>query len=106
MSKQTVPPHIRFYIPSNELIPTNLQLEVGTIRVRYERILLGFRFTVYESDAGKARDVVDEIVKQMLIDHDEPQHGISWRTVSLEEVQNPWVGCHVYEWFYRVRDSY
>ena len=98
--------HIRFWLPSDQRIPTDFWLIVGETKVHYERISHGFKFEVYETDAEKAKSIVDEIVKQMLIDHDESEHGVSWRTVSLEEVQSAWVGCHVYEWCYRVRDSY
>ena len=106
MSEQTYRPYISFHIPHGELIPTDLWLTVGSVKVRYERIFHGFKFEVYESDAEKAKGIVDEIVRQMLIDHDESEHGVSWRTVSLEEVQSAWTECHVYEWCYRVRDSY
>ena len=106
MSEQTYRPYISFYIPSDELIPTDLWLTVGNAKVRYEKIYHGFKFEVYEADAEKAKGIVDEIVKQMMIDHDNSEHGVSWRTVSLEEVQSAWMGCHVYEWYYRVRDSY
>ena len=106
MSEQTARPYISFYKPSDELIPTDLWLLVGSVKVKYERIFHGFKFEVYESDDEKANGIVNEIVRQMLIDHDESQHGVSWRTVSLKEVQSAWNGCHIYEWCYRVRDSY
>ena len=50
---------------------------------------------------------MDKIIEQMLIDHNESKHGVSWRTVSLEEIGSGWNRGHViYEWHYRVRDSY
>ena len=106
MSEQTAFPYIRFWKPSYELIPTNLWLMVGDVKVQYARIDRGFRFEVYESDAEKAKEIVDKIIEQMLVDHDEPQHGVSWRTVSLEETEIVGDVIHVYEWHYRVRDSY
>lgn len=106
MSEQTAFPYIRFWKPSDELIPTDLWLMVGDVKVQYGRIHRGFRFEVYESDAEKSKGIVDKIIERMLNDHDESQYGVSWRTVSLEEVQSAWTGCHVYEWCYRVRDSY
>lgn len=106
MSEQTAFPYIRFWKPSDELIPTDLWLMVGDVKVKYGRIFRGFRFEVYESDAEKAKEIVDKIVEQMLIDHDESQHGVSWRTISLEDIGLAWDGCYVYEWHYRVRDSY
>jgi len=101
-----MPAYIRFWKPSDEVIPTDLWLMVGDVNVQYERICKGFRFEVYESDAEKAKEIVDKIIEQMLIDHDEPQHGVSWRTVSLEETESVCDEMHVYEWHYRVRDSY
>ena len=108
MSEQTAFPYIRFWKPSNELIPTDLWLMVGDVKVKYKRIYSGFRFEIYESlNAEKAKETVDKIIEQMLIDHNESKHGVSWRTVSLEEIGSGWNRGHViYEWHYRVRDSY
>ena len=97
---------IQFYIPSDEVIPTDLWLLVGETKVRYERILHGFKFEVYEADVYKAQKIIDKIIKQMLIDHDESHHGVSWVTTSLKEVFSYGIEMHTYEWHYRVRDSY
>ena len=106
MSDQTARPYICFYIPSDQLIPTDLRLLVGDVKVKYSRIQYGFVFEVFHPDAEKAKHVVDEIVSQMLFDHDESHHGVTWETVSLEEMEKTWPISYVYVWHYRVRDSY
>lgn len=99
---------IRFYIPKDEVIPTSLQLYVDDVYVDYERIHGGFRFHIFLDDEEKAMEVAKEIVQQMKIDHDESQHGVSWRTISLEVVpQEGWYkSSTIIDWKYRVRDSY
>lgn len=99
---------IRFYIPKDEVIPTSLQLYVDNIYVRYERIHGGFRFHIFLDDEEKAMEVAKEIVQQMKIDHDESQHGVSWRTISLEIVpqEERYKFNTIIDWKYRVRDSY
>lgn len=99
---------IKFYIPSDETIPTDLRLYVGKVYVKYERIKNGFRFFVLLDDEEQAMKVAEEIVQQMILSHDESQHGVSWRTVSLEVVPQD-AGYKVdtiIDWKYRVRDSY
>lgn len=99
---------IKFYIPKNETIPTDLRLCVGDIYVLYERIKSGFRFYIGVEDEDKAIDVAKEITDKMKLEHDESQHGVSWRTISLEVV--PQDERHridtIVDWIYRVRDSY
>jgi len=99
---------IRFYIPKDETIPTDLRLFVGDVYVRYERIKSGFRFHISVNDEDKAIDVAKEITDKMEREHDESQHGVSWRTVSLEVVPQDerYRIDTVIDWIYRVRDSY
>ncbi len=98
---------IRFHIPKDQIIPTDLILKADDVMAKYCRIKGGFIFDVYTGDAEKARDIVQAVVRQMIVDHDESQHGVTWETVSLNEISNAsWVGCHSYAWTYRVRDSY
>ncbi len=99
---------ISFYIPSNETIPTELRVYVGDDYVSYERIESGFRFRTLIKDEDRAMKVVKEIVQMMIREHDDSEHGVSWRTVSLEIVpQNERyrIGTDI-DWKYRVRDSY
>lgn len=99
---------IKFYIPKDETIPTDLRLYVGDIDVRYERIKSGFRFHIGVDDEDKAIDVAKEIADKMKLEHDESQHGVSWRTISLEVVPQDerYRIDTVVDWIYRVRDSY
>ena len=99
---------IKFYIPKDETIPTDLRLVVDDVYVEYKRIGCGFVFHVLLDDEEKAVEIVNEIVQQMIKEHDESQHGVSWRTVSLEVVPQKArykIGTMI-EWKYRVRDSY
>ena len=97
---------IYFYIPKDQIIPTVFRLKVDDADVYYEKIENGYRFEVYEQSADKAKAIVDAVIEQIIIDHDESQHGVSWRTVSLEEVESNTEFTHIYEWRYRIRDSY
>ena len=100
--------NIRFYIPNDETIPTALRLYVGDVYVEYERIEGGFRFLTYFENEEEAMSVVKEIVNQMIWEHDESEHGVSWRTISLEVVtqdERYKLGTTI-DWKYRVRDSY
>ena len=97
---------IRFYIPGDLTIPTDLRLKVGDIDVEYERIPGGFKFIVFVSDQDVAMAVVERIIIKMKYEHDEPQHGVSWRTVSTTIVSDENDYYTSIEWKYRVRDSY
>lgn len=98
--------NIEFYIPKYEKIPTDLSLKVDGIDVDYERIKGGFRFYVYVDSTEKALEIVKAIAEQMISDHDESQHGVSWRTVSMEVTSDALGFRRTVDWKYRVRDSY
>lgn len=99
---------IQFYIPRHETIPTALLLYVGDVFVRYERIHGGFRFSIDTKDEAEAMEIAKKIVQKMKSEHDEPQHGVSWRTLSLEIVpqEERYKIDTIIDWKYRVRDSY
>lgn len=99
---------IKFYIPKDETIPTELRLYVGNVYVKYRRINNGFRFMLLLDDEDEAMKVVEEIVNKMKSEHDEPQHGISWRTKSLVVVhqEERYKFGAIIDWEYYVRDSY
>jgi hypothetical protein len=99
---------IKFYIPKDETIPTDLRLYAGDIYVCYKRIKSGFRFYISIDDEDKAIDVAKEITDKMKFEHDESQHGVSWRTISLEVVPQDerYRIDTIVDWIYRVRDSY
>lgn len=99
---------IKFYIPKSETIPTSLRLYVGNVYVNYYRIDAGFRFEINLEDEAEALNVAEQIVKKMIADHDEAQHGVTWRTVSLmvaPQEERYKVGT-IIDWKYRVRDSF
>lgn len=99
---------INFYIPNDETIPTDLRLYVDDIYVTYERTNGGFTFHISLDDEEKAMEVAKEIVQKMIREHDESQHGVSWRTVSLQVIpqEDRYKIDTLIEWKYRVRDSY
>jgi len=99
---------IQFYIPKDETIPTALRLYVGDIFATYERIHGGFRFYIDTKDEAQAMEIAKKIVQRMKSEHDESQHGVSWRTLSLEIVPQDerYKINTIIDWKYRVRDSY
>lgn len=99
---------IKFYIPEDETIPTDLRLYVDDVYVVYTRIQGGFRFWISLDDEKKAMEVAEEIAQKMKHEHDESEHGVSWRTVSLEIVpqEERYKFNTIIDWKYRVRDSY
>ena len=99
---------IRFYIPENETIPTDLRLYVGDVYVKYHRIDHGFQFEILLDDENEAMKIAEEIVNKMKYEHDESQHGVSWRTKSLiviNQEERYKIGT-IIDWKYYVRDSY
>lgn len=99
---------ISFYIPKGETIPTDLRVYVDDVYVDYERIKGGFRFRTLLDDEDRALEIVGEIAQTMIREHNESEHGVSWRTVSLEVVpqeERYKIGT-VIDWKYRVRNSY
>ena len=99
---------IKFYIPKNERIPTSLQLKVNDTFVTYERTVSGFRFEIPTDDETEALAIATDIAEMMIQDHDESEHGVSWRTTSFRIVDfgRPNTGFTWVDWSYRVRDSY
>ena len=97
---------IKFYNPGNLTIPTDLRLKVGDIYVEYERIPGGFKFIIDVTDEDIAMAVVERIIDRMKYEHSEPEHGISWRTISVAVTSDTNSIYTVIEWKYRVRDSY
>lgn len=99
---------IKFYIPKGETIPTDLRLKVDGMDVDYERIHSGYRFNINTEDEQKALEIATKITDQMKLEHDEPQHGISWRTIAMYVVKQEerYRTGTIVDWKYRVRDSY
>lgn len=99
---------IKFYIPKGERIPTGLRLYADDVYVTYERTDGGFLFRILTKDEKKAMEIAKEIAQVMKSDHDESQHGVSWRTVSLDIIpqEERYRIDTLVKWKYRVRDSY
>ena len=100
--------NIKFYIPNHETIPTDLRLYVGDVYVKYHRIDNGFRFEILLDDEKEAMKIAEEIVQKIKSEHDEQQHGVSWRTKSLciiHQEERYKIGT-IIDWEYYVRDSY
>ena len=100
--------NIKFYIPKDETIPTDLRLYCDDVYVEYERIDNGFIFRISEDNEDTAMQIATAIVDKIRYEHDESQHGVSWRTVSLEVIPQDerYKANTIIEWKYRVRDSY
>lgn len=99
---------IKFYIPKDETIPTDLMLYVDDVYVKYHRIKNGFRFEILLDDETEAMKIAEKIVERMTLEHDEAQHGIFWRTKSLvviHQEERYKIGT-IIDWEYYVRDSY
>ena len=102
------PDDIRFYVPKDETIPTDLRLYVGGVYVDYWRTDSGFRFSILLDDENQAMKIAEKIVERMKFEHDEPEHGISWRTKSLfvvHQEERYEIGT-IIDWEFYVRDSY
>lgn len=97
---------IKFFIPSGLTIPTDLTLDVDGTKVNYERIKNGFRFIIFTESGDEAFNVVNQIIDTMISEHDESEHGVSWRTTSFKFFPTNCDFKHVFEWTYRIRDSY
>lgn len=99
---------IKFYIPKNETIPTDLRLYVGDVYVTYQRIQSGFRFYILLEDEIEAMEIAKKIIHQMIKDHDESHHGVSWRTIAILVVpqEGRYKFSTIIDWKYVVRDSY
>lgn len=98
---------IRFYIPKDESIPTDLRLYVGDVYVRYERIEGGFAFHIMTEDEKLAMTIAEEIVEKMKWEHDESEHGVSWQTISLDIVpqEERYKIDTLVEWKHRARST-
>lgn len=90
--------HIKFYIPKNLTIPTELR---DNIDIYYKPIDkgFGFEFTIYDVNSDEeAMEIVKEIIDIMERENDES----SWRTVSLELIKSNWDFYKTVIWKYRV----
>ncbi len=87
-------------------IPLVLALDVDGTRVYYEHKIDDlFVFTVDCATEEKAMEIVKEVIQAIKSEHEEPNHGVTWRTTSLE-VTDASERYHyvIISWKYRVRD--
>ena len=97
---------IKFFIPKGQTIPTVLELRVDDVSVTYERIEGGFEFCVLIGDRDKAVEIVEEIVAKIKSEHDDPKHFVTWRTVSIDVVEESERYGYVRIWWkFYVRDA-
>lgn len=92
------------FITKGYKVPLILELEVDGINVTYRQDDGAIRFTVWVGDTEKALSIVNEIIKQIKLEHDDAKHGVSWRTLAIEiTAETDWYTCAV--WKYYVRDA-
>lgn len=85
-------------------VPLILEVEVDGEAVTYKTVGGSIHFTVWQGDTEKALSIVHEIISQIKAEHDDPKHGVSWRTVSVEvTAETDWYVC--VDWKYYVRDA-
>ena len=103
--------NIKQVVYSYETVPTELRATVDGVLITYKRTCSapysGFRILVEndisEEDAEKAaKALIDRIID----DHDETEHGVSWRLTSFDYIGRDILNRHEFVAYYRVRDSY
>ena len=97
---------IEFYIPKDQIIPTQLRVKVNdTIDVYYERTFSGWKFDFFKHQGvtlEMATAITDEIVSKMI--WQSYDHGAQLRECGVREIVND-------EWdlsitvFFRMRDA-
>lgn len=102
---------IKFYIPEDQAIPTNLRLKKGKVHIYYERLndKFGYEFQCYEIDNKKqGEEIVKEVANMMC--SQSYDHGQEWRIVSIDCVEfedNGFCGkSGTWQVEFRIRDSY
>lgn len=102
---------IKFYIPSDETIPTKLRLLANGKIVNYNKVhdKFAYDFTVYHATEEASKEIVDEIVRRMC--HQSYDHGAEWRVTNKEVIETFVIGdnytlsCTIRVSFY-IKDSY
>jgi hypothetical protein len=96
------------FITNGYKIPLCLEVKVDGVSVTYLRYGSDncFYFTVWTTDAEKAKAVVEKIVEQIIRERSDYKHFVSWRTESLKVIDtDERYGYITLEWVYYVRDS-
>ena len=104
--------NIKFYIPNDEMIPTQLRLKVDDkYQVDYSRVPgeFAYEFEIYnmpQNNKGYADEIIDKIVGLMV--SQSYDHGVSWRETGrefIEEFSYCDVSSYKYKVSFRVRDA-
>ena len=92
-------------------IPLQLECTVNDTVVYYDKLhkyageYPGYIFYIIDNiPENEAARKVEILIKRILADHDEPEHGVRWETKSFKQLEHPLY--HMFEWHYRIRDSY
>jgi len=97
---------IEFYIPKDEVIPTQLRVKVdGSIDVYYERVHDGWKFDFFKFQGvtlEMATSITDEIVHKMV--WQSYDHGAQLRECGVREVVNDEYELSITV-FFRMRDA-
>lgn len=95
--------NIRFYIPKDQIIPTNLRLKADNVDVFYERLGdgLGYEFEVFTTDTDLAKNIVDTIADLMC--SQSYDHGAEWRVTYTKMIPQDY--SIVVQVRFRVRDA-
>ena len=92
------------FVTKGYKVPLILELEVDGTNVTYRTDDGTIHFTIWVGDTEKALSIVNEIIKQIKLEHDDAKHGVSWRTLSIEiTAETDWYTC--VDWKYYVRDA-
>lgn len=102
---------IKFYIPSDETVPTQLRLLANGKIVNYHKVRdkFAYDFTVYHATEEESKEIVDEIVRKMC--YQSYDHGAEWRVTNKEVIEtfvisdNYTLSCTIRVSFY-IKDSY
>lgn len=84
-------------------VPIVLEVEVDGESVTYNKVDGGIHFTVWLGDTEKALSIVKKIIAQIKAERDDPKHGVSWRTISIEVTAEA-TSYVCIDWKYYVRD--
>lgn len=97
--------NIKFF--QDDKVPLRLILDVDGQRVYYEKQGGSIVFKMYSISEEKAMEIVQEVVKVIEFEQGEPEHGVTWRTVSLEVTEaNEMCDYVEITYNYRIRDSW
>lgn len=96
---------IKFFIPDDQTIPTQLRLTADGVHVYYNRLpdRFAYRFTVYTQDENAAANIVEEIAHIMV--NQSYDHGASWRIKTIVQVSDESVMSYTYDVDFRFRDA-